>query len=255
MSEDKPRTWIYGVVPAGAALKELDRRRERLPEVAVVEMGDLGAIVGDAPPEDDAKALRDRALAHARVLEAAVVDAPVVPLRFGTVVEGSDEEIASQLLEARGDELSQYLEKVKGYVQMILKVNYDEEAVLREVVENEPEIQQLWQMSREGPEVATRDARVRLGEMLHNAVEQRRERDSQDIQERLKDSVVAGSVEDVEKDFQVINVALLIERDKRNEFEEALEAVASEREERMSFTLQGPMPAYNFIDMEQPAWA
>jgi hypothetical protein len=91
--------------------------------------------------------------------------------------------------------------------------------------------------------------------MLHNAVEQRRERDSQDIQERLKDSVVAGSVEDVEKDFQVINVALLIERDKRNEFEEALEAVASEREERMSFTLQGPMPAYNFIDMEQPAWA
>jgi hypothetical protein len=255
MSNDNRRTWVYGVVPAGAALKELEKRRDRLPEASVIEMGDLGAIVGDAPDEDDAKAIRDQALAHAQVLEAAVVDAPVVPMRFGTVVEGGDDEVGSQLLEARRDDLSRYLNRVKDHVQLVLKVNYDEETVLREILENQPDIKKLWQASREGPEIATRDARARLGELIFNTVEQLRQRDSREILEQLKSVVVAGSVQDVEKDFMVLNVAFLIERDGRDKFDEALEKVASERSERMHFTLQGPMPAYDFIEQEEPAWA
>jgi hypothetical protein len=31
--------------------------------------------------------------------------------------------------------------------------------------------------------------------------------------------------------------------------------VAQERQERMRFRLTGPMPPYNFIDVEEPAWA
>jgi hypothetical protein len=240
-------------VPAGAALEELERRGDRLPDVWVVEAGDLAAIVGNAP-EGDGKATRDQALAHSRVLEAAVVDAPVVPFRFGIMVPG-DQEVGTDLLDPYHDELAQRLEKVGDRVQMTLKVYYDEDVLLREIVDNEPEIPQLREAMGEGPEEATRDVRVRLGELVNNAVEERRQRDSADILERLKPVSVAAVVEGLEKEFMVLNAPLLVDRDRQQEFEDAVEEVAQERQERLRFRLLGPMPAYNFVDIEEPAWA
>jgi hypothetical protein len=252
MNDEKKNVWVYGVVPAGAALKELERR-EGLPEVAVVEAGDIAAIVGDAP-QDDAKATRNQALAHSRVLEAAVVDAPVVPFRFGIVVPG-DQEVGTDLLDAHHDDLAQHLSKVDDRVQMTLKVYYREEAVLREIVEKEPEIGRLRETMSEGPEEATRNVRAQLGELVSNAVEERRQRDAADILERLKPVSQAAVVEGLESEFMVLNVPFLVERGRQEEFEDTVEEVAQERQERMRFRLLGPMPVYNFIDVEEPAWA
>lgn len=254
--EKQQNTWMYGIVPGGASLEELERRRGRIKaDVWVVELGDLAAIVSDAPPENDAKALRDQALAHARVLEAAIIDAPVVPFRFGNVVPGGDEAVGKELLEARHDEFVQRLEKLKNYVQMTLKINYDEDAVLRQIVDSQPEIAQLRERSRQGDEVTTRDARVRLGEMISNALEQLRQMDASDILDHLKSVSVAAIADDLENEFMVLNAPFLVDRGRLSEFEDAVEEVAEERRSRMRFTLLGPMPAYNFLDVEQPAWA
>jgi hypothetical protein len=253
MSAESQNTWVYGVVPAGASLQELERRGDRLPEVWVVESGDLAAIAGDAP-EQDAKGTRNQALAHARVLEAAIVDSPVVPFRFGIMVPG-DQEVGSDLLDAHHDELAQLLKKVEGWVQMTLKVYYDEDAVLREILENEPEARKLREAMNEGSEEATRDVRVRLGELISKAIEQRRERDSADILEHLKPASIAAVVDPLEKEFMVLNAPFLVERERQQEFEEAVDEVAQERQERLRFRLLGPMPAYSFLEVEEPAWA
>jgi hypothetical protein len=252
MNDEKKNVWVYGVVPAGAALKELERR-EGLPDVWLVEAGDVAAIVGDVP-EDDEKATRNQALAHARVLEAAVVDAPVVPFRFGIIVP-DDQKVGSDLLDAYHDDLAQHLRNVDDRVQMTLKVYYHEEAVLREIVEREPEVGRLRDAMRERPEEAARDLRAQLGELVSNAVEQRRQRDAADILERLKPVSESGAVEGLETEFMVLNVPFLVERDRQREFEDAVEEVAQERQERMRFRLIGPQPPYNFIDVEEPAWA
>jgi hypothetical protein len=255
MNEERQDTWIYGVVPAGASLQEIERRNENdgLPKVWVVESGDLAAIVG-SPPESDEKGTRNQALAHARVLEAAIADSPVVPFRFGVIVPG-DNEVASDLLEPYHDQLAEFLKKFEGSVQMTLKVYYDDEAVLREIVDSEEEIAGLKQQMREGPEEATRDIRVRLGELVSNALEQRRERDSAEILEPLKQVSLAATVEDLEMEFMVLNAPFLVERDRQEEFERAVEEVAEERGERMRFRLLGPMPPYNFIEAKEAAWA
>lgn len=257
MNDEKQQyTWIYGIVPAEASLDELEHRRARIKtEVWVVELGDLAAIAGDAPPENDAKALRDQALAHARVLEAAIIDSPVVPFRFGNVIPGGDEAVGEELLDARHDEFAERLEKFKDYVQMTLKVNYDEDAVLRQIVDSQPEIAQLREQSRQGDEFATRDARVRLGEMIGNALEQLRQRDAADILDHLKPVSAAAIADELENEFMVLNAPFLVDRARLSEFEDAVEQVAEERRSHMRATLLGPMPAYNFLDMEQPAWA
>ena len=251
--ERQKKTWIYGVIPAGARLEELERRRDRLPsDIRVVELGELATIVGDAPGED-AKAIRDQALAHARVLEAAVVDAPVLPFRFGSVLANGD--VASELLEARYDDLVQLLERVKDHVQLILKASYREEAVLREIVEAEPEIARLREQTRAIDEILSRDARMRLGELISIALEQIRQRDATAILQRLSRFAVASAVEPLEAEYMALNAPFLVEREHVKEFEDAAGALADEQAERMQLTLLGPMPTYNFIGVEQQAWA
>jgi hypothetical protein len=251
MSTEKHETWVYGVIPAGVKLEQLERRRDQLPpDVRVVESGDLAAIVGD-PPGDDAKAIRDKALAHARVLEVVVLDAPVVPFRFGTVVpDGVDRE----LLGPWHDELKQRLESVKDYVQLTLKATYHEDVVMREIVDGNPDIAQLRELSRQGDEITTRDIRVRLGELVAVALEQLRQRDSGTILERLSPLSAAYRIEPLEAEFMVLNAAFLVERRRMREFEDTAEAVAEEQVLRMHFKLLGPQPPFDFVNGGQPQW-
>jgi Gas vesicle synthesis protein GvpL/GvpF len=245
-------TWLYGVIPADARLEELKRRRDRLPDdVRVVEVGDLGVIVGDAPGQD-AKATRDQALAHARVLETAVLDAPVVPFRFGTVL--ADGSLETDLLEPWHDQLTQLLESVKDYVQLTLKASYDEDAVLREIISGNREIAQLREQTRGRDEITTRDSRMRLGELVNSALEQLRERDATAIVQRLSPLAAASRFEPPETDFMALNAPFLVERRGAAEFEEAAEALAEEQAGRMHFTLAGPMPAFDFIGEGQLPW-
>jgi hypothetical protein len=53
----------------------------------------------------------------------------------------------------------------------------------------------------------------------------------------------------------VLNVPFLVKRDRIEKFEDVVEKVADDHRELMRFTLLGPMPAYNFIEVEQAAWA
>lgn len=253
MSAQEQALWVYGVVPKDASLRDLEGHDD-LPEVRLVESGELAAMVG-AAPAGDAKATRNQALAHARVLETAVRDAPVVPFRFGMMAPGGEQQVSSELLGARHDELAQLLERVEDRLQLTLKVFYDENAILREIVANEPEIARLREAVQQGSEEATKDVRIRLGELVSTAVEQRRNRDSAELLEHLKPVSLAGVVEPLELEFMVLNAPFLVERDRMDEFEDAVEEAAEERRERMRFQLLGPMPAYNFIDVEQPAWA
>jgi len=251
--ERQGAVWVYGVVPAGAALQELERRGERLPEVWLVDAGELAAIAGPAPADDE-RGTRDQALAHARVLEAAVVDAPVVPFRFGIVV-AAGQEVGEDLLLAHHDELAALLRRVERRVQMTLKAYYDEERLLREIVEREPEVARLREQLRERPEQESRDDRVRLGELVEAAVEQARQRDAAALLEAVRPVTVAGATDPLEREYMVLNAPLLVERERLREFEQAVERLADEHAGRIRFRLLGPMPAYSFVDVEDPRWA
>jgi hypothetical protein len=53
----------------------------------------------------------------------------------------------------------------------------------------------------------------------------------------------------------VAHAVFLLQRDRMQEFDDTLEEIARDRAELMRFRLLGPMPAYNFIDFKEPAWA
>ena len=58
---------------------------------------------------------------------------------FGTLLP-SEEAVRWDVLDARRDELVAALGRLEGFVQLNVRVLYDEDALLREVVANEPRI-------------------------------------------------------------------------------------------------------------------
>ena len=240
-------TYVYGVVRPGVSVAVSEE--EGVPEVRLIEAGDLAALVSDSPE----KASREAVLSHNRVLEAALDDSPVVPFRFGFVLT-DDDAVRTEVLEAHHDELAKLLERFEGRVQFALKVYYHEDAIVADILAGEPELARLRDETRGQPEDATYKQRVRLGELLNKAIEQRRQRDGKEILDALSPLAEAVALEGPEDELMLANVVFLLERDRLDEFDAALEEIAAPQVKLMRFRLIGPVPAYNFIEAEGQAW-
>lgn len=123
--------YVYGVVDAGAAAPG-ERGVEG--DVTVVRAGPLAALVSRVPltvyGEEPVRArledpawLEEKARAHEAVLEGALRAGPVVPFRFLTLYRDEDELRA--FLAARAAELRDVLERVRGKVELGVKVLAD----------------------------------------------------------------------------------------------------------------------------------
>jgi hypothetical protein len=242
--------YVYGIVRAGGMPDRLGGGDSDLPEAHLVEEGDIAALVSNGPD----RATRELVLGHGRVLEAALEHSPVVPLRFGMLVTDEDA-VRSEILEAHHDDLERMLDRFEDRVQVTLKVYYHEDAIVAEILEADPQLAKLHEAIRGGSEDATYKQRVKLGEAINVAMEKRKVRDGAEILEPLKPRAEAVSVEPPEDELMVGHVAFLLPRDRFEEFDAAVEELAQDRVELMRFRLLGPMPAYNFVDFREPAWA
>jgi hypothetical protein len=241
-------TYVYGIVRAGAALKSL-HDAEELPDVRLIESGDIAALVSAGPE----RAAREVVLGHGRVLEAALDGSPVVPLQFGMVLT-DDDAVRNEILEGHHDELAELLDRLEGRVQMTLKVYYHEDAIVADVLTSDPKLVELREAIQGRSEDETRNQRIKLGEGINAAMDQRRQQDGQEILDRLKPLADAVALEPPEDELMVAHVAFLLQRDRLEEFDAAVEEIARPQVELMRFRLLGPMPAYNFIDLKEPAW-
>lgn len=240
-------TYVYGIVRPGVSVDVSGE--EGVPEVRLVEADDVAALVSDSPE----KASREAVLSHNLVLEAALDDSPVVPLRFGFVM-ADDDAVRKEILEAHHDQLVKLLERFEGRAQLALKVYYHEDAIVAHVLAGEPELARLRDQIHGQPEDATYKQRVRLGELLNKAIEKQRESDGKELLDALSPLAEAVDLEGPEDELMLANVVFLLKQDQIDEFNATLEEIAGPRAELMRFRLIGPMPAYNFIEVEGAAW-
>jgi hypothetical protein len=241
-------TYVYGIVRAGAPLDSV-AGDDGLPVVRLIEAGDIAALVSAGPE----RAAREVVLNHGRVLEAALDGSPVVPLQFGMVMT-DDDAVRNEILDGHHDELADLLDRLEGRVQMTLKVYYHEDVVVAEILSSDPKLAELRASIQGSSEDQTRNQRIKLGEAINAAMDQRRQRDGQEILDRLRPLADAVALEPPEDELMVAHVAFLLQRDRLEEFDATVEEIAQPQVELMRFRLLGPMPAYNFIDLKEPAW-
>jgi Gas vesicle synthesis protein GvpL/GvpF len=244
-------TYIYGVTDAGAELparlRGVDGR-----SVLLAAHGGCAAIVSRLE-DDRALGDRDDLVAHHRVLDEAVsTGCTVLPFRFGTAVTGP---VLDDLLNINQEHFAGQLDRVRGCREFRLKVRYVEEALLREVLSEEPEIAALRARVRDVPEDAAYYERVRLGELTARSVMRRRRDEGQRLLDVLAARSRAVEQRALGREEEVLDAGFLIDDKDRNAFEQLVERLGKDNAGRIRMRLTGPLPPYDFMDQEILTWA
>lgn len=241
--------YVYGVVPsadpARAGLRGIDDA-----EVEYVEHGSVAAAVARIPL-DRPPGRSSEVRAHASVVDALADPGPVVPAQFGAILSDTDQ-VVTELLGPRHDALVTALERLRGTRQLRLHATYVEERVLAEVVEADPAIAELHRRTARLPEGTVHPERVRLGELVSRALENKRWEDSDAVMAVVRPWIVAESPLAAGGVDHLHAVALLVEPERVAGLEEALEQLAEAVHERIRLALTGPMAPYDFV--EEDAW-
>jgi hypothetical protein len=220
---------------------------ERGDEVHTVEYKDLAAVVSDSPVIRYVSSRRNM-MAHTVVLEEAMQNHTILPVRFG-IVAPSAEAIATKVLQRRYDELSALLSEMDGRIEVGLKAFWYENVIFPEVVSENPAIRQLRDSLMNKSAEETYYERIRLGEMIESAMGQRRDEDADRILGALRPLAYETRLNEVITDRMIVNAAFLVDVSRQSDFDEALEGLDTAMGERILFKYVGPVPPYNFVNL------
>ena len=237
-------TYVYGVVAADAVLPEGLQGLGPSRRVSLIAEGGIAAVVGDVPT-DRPLGTREDLMAHEAVVDTVAVATTILPMRFPAVVE--EQGVVDELLAPHQEYFLGILADLADRVQFTLKGRYEQDAVLREVLNSDAELRALQERVRALPEDAAYYDRVRLGELVVAALEQRREVDAAKLYDQLDHAASQVARHPPVNPDDVIDAALLVDRTKAAAFEEAIEALGEAWAGRVRFRLLGPLAPYDFV--------
>jgi hypothetical protein len=261
-SESGSGRYVYGVVPTGQASEEMfadARGVHGSSAVVLVADGELAAIASDVPLAEfgeeaieqhlhDEAWLEEKVRAHETVLEAALLQTPLVPFRFGTIFRG-DEQVRRMLRE--NPHLEDVLERLSGTVELGVKAFLDTDVFERrqgvESGEN-PEQGGRAYLLRKQRDRRLADARASFTAACAQESHERLTAASEESRANpLQLPEVSGRAGEM-----LLNGAYLVRADEEQVFRAALNALESRYgPEGVRYELTGPWPPYNFVELER----
>ncbi|GGW79002.1 GvpL/GvpF family gas vesicle protein [Streptomyces caelestis] len=212
--------------------------------VRILREGDLAAVVSEAP--EGLRPKRKDLLAHQNVLSEAGAAGCVLPMRFGSVAP--DDNSITAVLAERAEHYKERLRALDGRVEYNVKANHVEEAVLHQVMAENPDIRGLAEANRQAGG-GSYDDKIRLGEMVAAAVKGRETEDAAAIQRALEPSAEDVSV-GPESTGWLANVSFLVDRESAENFLAAVEEARKELP-HLEVRVNGPLPPYSFVEPGQ----
>lgn len=241
--------YVYGIMRARDAASAVDKAKGR--PLDAIDHDGLSALVAEVP-DSELRMRRDNIVGHADVLQSAFESGPVLPVRFGTVVNDA-ETLKRDVLVPQAELLEGRLATLEGKAEMQVKAIYAEEPLLRSVLERDPALARSVQRTQGLPAAATHFERIRIGEAVAGAVQSRGAADAEVLLRVLTPFAVAHVVSRPNHERSVLNAAFLVETSRLEDFDQAVEAVSVQRAPEIEFKLIGPLPPYSFGNQDPAA--
>ena len=166
-------------------------------------------------------------------------------VRFGTVMATKDA-VAGNLLATYQEAFATALADVEGRAQYVVKARYVEQAVLAEALAEIPEAARLAKLIRGQDPAATRQARIRLGEIINKAITVKRNADTRALGDVVAPHCVATMAREPTHELDAVHMALLAEITRQDDLEQTLSDLAADWEGRIEIRLLGPQAPYDF---------
>jgi hypothetical protein len=243
--------YVYGIVPADVTVTETASGVGDPPAaVRLVRCGEVAALISDIQAGRPLGQPGDL-VAHEQLLDAAASQAPVLPFRFGAVLP-DEQSVAHDLLDRWHDDFATQLAELDGRRQFVVQGRYAEMAVLQEILSESRPAAELRDQIAGQPEAATREARIRLGEIIATALEAKRDADTQAASEALAPHSVAIAGRPPSHELQAVHLAVLVDPAGEQGFSGAIEELTRHWAGRVELRLLGPMAAYDFVGTAAP---
>ncbi len=214
--------------------------------VYTVHYGDIAAVVSKTSvfifdPT------RDNALAHEHVIETVMKTQTIIPMSFGTVFRTDDD--IREVLKSIYPSLKDVLKQMEGKLEFGLKVTWDRDRVIEELKREDEEIHRFHLEITRKHLQSTYFARMQLGRMIDKALVERSAQYVREIYDALRSVCVASRDNKPIGDKMIMNAAFLIEKERENDFDAAVNRIARKFGDRLNFKYTGPWPPYNFVNI------
>jgi len=185
-------------------------------------------------------------LAHQVVVEHAMREHTVLPVKFGAVLTTSDE--VCNLLSQGHSQFVDALAWIQDKVEIEVAATWDTKQILQEI-STEPEIS-LASKAIASKGAQTVQEQIQLGRIVKASMDKRRS----SYQEQMINFLMSVSV-DVQpnalvSDEMVMNVAFLVEKTNQEEFDSCVKQLDDLFHNQINFRIIGPLPPYTFATVE-----
>jgi DnaJ-domain-containing protein 1 len=245
--------YLYGVVPAEVS-KNFGPIGLDSGNVRTVSDGGIGIVISTAAPVAFSEIPPEKTLQylaqHQRVLERVMLDCTVVPVKFGTFCEitQNDAEVV-RILRSGAKEFADALESYAGKVEFDVAVSWaDLKSVLAEIARDETVVSMKARIANHAE--ATVEQRIRLGQLVKELLDQKSKAAADRLVVSLRTKWRNIVVNPTRDDSAVLNAAVLIDRADQAEFDQVLEQLNRSYDDRLKFRRVGPLPPYSFATAE-----
>ncbi len=209
--------------------------------------GSLAAVVSRIAP-GKVRPQRANLAAHHRVLRELAGQWPVLPVVFGTI--SSDEEDLRRVLQRNHDALAALLQRLRGKVEMGLKIFWDLPNVFEYFVASHQELETMRNRLFRPGRTPSVEEKVQLGELFVSLLQQARQRHTRRVKEALAPYCVEIRAIDAGEERMIMKLACLVEGDRQQQWEEGVRQAAMLFDDHYRFDYNGPWPPYNFADID-----
>jgi len=213
-----------------------------------VNFNDISAIVSNSPIIIY-EARRVNMIAHEEVLEEAMKQFTVLPVRFSTISEHNDDSGIMRILEKEYNKFDDLLVKMHGKKELGLKVLAHETPIYESIIEKYDEIRTLRGKLINLPVDKTHYQRMKIGEMVAEALKKETESYKNNILAVLKPLAEDVKVNDNYGEMMILNAAFLIKNIIEPEFDKAVNDLDQKYGGLMTFKYVGTLPPYNFVNL------
>lgn len=217
-------------------------------EVTAILADEVAAVVSPSPSRERVPPMRKNLDAQNRVLRE-LLSAPggLIPLRFGHVVRSERDVV--RLLGPRRRRITEELGKLAGKVEMSLGVSWSVGNLFEYIVGRSPELADLRNSMFAAGRDPGREEKIELGRAFAERLEEERREPVRIVTEALEDCVELLKEIDVRDDAGVLDMAILVRRERREELDRKIEEIAGQFSDAYAFRYTGPFAPFHFAGL------
>jgi hypothetical protein len=219
----------------------------------IIGFQDISAVVSGSKvidyihiPKD---ALARLLVRHQQVIEKVTTNHTIIPMRLGTFAK--DDKEVMQILNKGYRTIKDIFERIRNCIEVdVVATLNDFNSFLREEVSEQEEIKQFRRSLLSKKDGVTADDQMRAGVLVKKYSDKKKAEYADRIQTVLGEIAQNFKTHDLMDDKMVLNTAFLIEQNKRGNFEQRVEQLNNNFEEKLNFRCVGPLPPYSFYTLE-----